>query len=181
MKAIKNIQLKLGELSLKKRKRKLSRSVKSFSLEKASSIGVLYNATNRNDAETVKKFVQYLKEERKEVLSLGYIDSKDSSEMVSTHLNYVFFDNQQLSKTMVPFGNDIEKFIQEPYSILIDLNIESSFPIEYICSLSKAKFRVGGSGNYRDEVCDLIINIEENKSLEFLIIQVKHYLKMIKN
>ena len=181
MKAVKNIQESLGMLSLKKKKKKLKRSVKSFNIAKASSVGILYNATNRNDYELAKKLVQYFREERKEVMSLGYINSKKSSELVTPQLHLSFFDNNQLSKRMIPKGNDVEKFIQTPYSIMIDLNIHPSFPIEYICSLSRAKFKVGATGDYRDEVCDMTIDIEQDKRIEYLIIQIKHYLKMINN
>ena len=168
-------------LQFKKKAKTSRQKCKSISIEKASTIGVIYNATNRNDAETVKKFIQYLKEERKDVLSLGFIDSKDSSDIVKPHLNYVYFDKKNLSKSLVPKGIDVESFMNKPFSILIDLNIEGCFPIEYISGLSNAKFKVGALGSYRDEVCDLTIDIDKNNRLEFLIIQIKHYLKMIKN
>jgi hypothetical protein len=181
MSAIKNIQEKVGRFLMNKESKRLKRKVKAFSIEKASTIGVIYNATNRNDAETVKKFIQYLKEERKDVLSLGFIDSKDSSDLVKPHLNYSYFDKRNLSKSFIPKGGDIENFINKPFSILIDLNTEHCFPIEYISTLSNAKFKVGAKGFYHDKVCDLIIDIEENRQLNFYIIQIKHYLKMIKN
>jgi len=179
--SIRNIKEKLGRIKLKRELKRLQRNVKAFSIEKASTIGVIYNATNRNDAETVKKFVQFLKEERKDVLSIGFIDSKDSSDIVKPHLNYAYFDQTNLSASSVPKGLDVENFINKPFSILIDLNINDSFPIEYISSLSHAKFKVGAKGGYLDQTCDLTIDIDENKNLEFLIVQVKHYLKMIKN
>ncbi|MBL4593785.1 MAG: hypothetical protein JKX68_08230 [Flavobacteriales bacterium] len=181
MSTVKDIQEKLGRFSLNRERKRLQRNVKAFSIEKASTIGVVYNATNRNDAEIVKKFIQYLREERKDVLSLGFIDSKDSSDIVKPHLNYVYFDKRNLSKVLVPKGIDVENFINKSYSILIDLNIDDCFPIEYISSLSNAKFKVGAKGAYHDEACDLVIDIDENKKMEYLIIQVKHYLKMIKN
>jgi len=178
---LENIKLKLGKLKLKKKLKKQTRNIKTFSLEKASSIGVVYDATNRNDYEAVKKFIHFLKEERKDVLSLGYINSKDASEIVRPHLNYVFFDKKNLSKSMIPHGLDVDNFINKPYSILIDLNINNCFPIECITSLSKARFKVGASGNYRDAICDLTIDVKNNKSVDFLIIQIKHYLSMIHN
>jgi hypothetical protein len=181
MSAVKNIQEKVGRFWLRKNVKQLKRKVKAFSLEKASTVGVIYNATNRDDAETVKKFIQYLKEERKEVLSLGFIDSKDSTALVQSHLNYTYFDQRDLSKSFVPHGNAVENFINKPFSILIDLNNGPCFPIEYISTLSLAKFKVGKKGFYHDLVCDLVIDIEENKKLSFFIIQLKHYLKMIKN
>ena len=181
MKAVKNIQEKVGRIFLKKEAKRLKRSVKAFSIEKASTIGVVYNATNRSDAETVKKFIQYLKEERKDVFSLGFIDSKDASDIVKPHLNYAYFDKRNLSKSFIPKGDEVQSFIKKPFSILIDLNTVDCFPIEYITSLSEARFKVGAKGFYRDNACDLIIDIEENETLKFYIIQIKHYLKMIKN
>ena len=181
MESIKKIQHKLGLLSLKKERKSLKRNIKAFSIENATTIGIVYNATNRNDEDVVKKFVQYLKEERKDVLSIGYIDSKDSSDIVKAHLNYVYFDNRDLSKRLIPTGIDVNNFINKSYSIIIDLNINECFPIEYITSLSQAKFKVGAKGSYRDDVCDLLIDVDQNKKLEYFIIQVKHYLNMIKN
>ena len=180
MSSIKKIQQKIGRLTLKKELKQLKRDVRAYSIEKATTIGVIYNATNRNDADTVKKFIHYLREERKDVLSIGYINFKDSTDIVKPHLNYVFFDNKNLSKRLIPRGIDVKNFMEKPYSILIDLTIEDSFPIEYITTLSQAKFKVGAKGTYRDSVCDLVIDIDQNKTMEYLIIQIKHYLKMIK-
>ncbi|NQX97187.1 MAG: hypothetical protein HRT73_04800 [Flavobacteriales bacterium] len=89
MSFITDIQEKLGRFKLKKQQKRIKRNVKAFSLEKASTIGVLYNATNRNEAETVKKFIQYLKEERKDVLSIGFIDSVPG-DLSSLPLNIIF-------------------------------------------------------------------------------------------
>ncbi len=179
MASIKQIQEKVGRFKLKKKLAGLDRNVKAFNLEKASKIGVLYNATNREDAELVKKFVQYLKEERKEVISLGYINSKDASEMVKTHLNYTYFDNKGLSKIQIPNTPDALSFMSTSFSVLIDMNRLDCFPLEYIASLSNAKFKVGASGNYRDAACDLILDIPKDEGLDYYIIQVKHYLQMI--
>ncbi|MGB0888566.1 MAG: DUF6913 domain-containing protein [Vicingaceae bacterium] len=182
MSFIKNIQEKLGRYQLKKQQKRLQRNVKAFSLDKATTVGVLYNATNRNEAETVKKFIQYLKEERKDVLSLGYIHSKETADSINPVLSYTFFDTNDLSKTMVPQGNDVNSFINKPFSVLIDLNLkEDCFPLEYISALSIAKFKVGANGSYRENICDMIISVDDNPTLEYLIIQVKRYLKMIKN
>lgn len=179
MSFINNIQLKLGKLKLKNEHKKLNREVKAFNLKTATSIGVIYNATNRNEYELAKKFVQYLKEERKDVLALGYINSKHSDDIVKPHLNYQFFDNNNLSKIKVPNSLDTINFIDNQFSILIDLNIQECFPIEYISTLSKAKFKVGALGNYRTDEFDLTIDISQNNNLDYLIIQIKHYLKMI--
>lgn len=181
MGSIKNIQERLGRLKLKRELKTLNRSVKAFNIDNASSIGIIYNATNRTDAEIVKKFVQYLKEERKEVSSLGFIDLKENTDIVTTHINYQFFYKTHLTKSLIPKNTEVKKFISTPFSILIDLSYNKCFPIEYITSLSNAKFKVGATGNYRDVICDMTISISEKPTIEFLIIQVRKYLKMINN
>jgi hypothetical protein len=181
MSAVEIIQEKIGRFWLNKKSKRVKRNVKAFGIEKASTIGVIYNATNRDTAETAKQFIHYLKEQRKEVLSIGFIDSKDASGIVESHLNYTFFDKRNLSKSFVPNGDAVENFINKPFSILIDLNTTHCFPIEYISTLSVANFKIGSKGMYHDKVCDLVIDIEVNKKLKFFIIQLKHYLKMITN
>lgn len=181
MNFITNIQQKLGEFVLRKNKKKLSRSIKATGFDKAKEIGILYDATNRNECETVKQFVNFLIEERKKVLALGFINSKDSSEIVNAHLNYQYFDKRNLNKILVPQGKEVENFIASPFTILLDLSLKPCFQTEYITTLSKARFKVGATGSYRDAACDLTISLNEKKSLDYLIVQIKHYLKMIHN
>ena len=181
MKAVDNIKESIGRMKLKRASKRLNRKTKAFSIESASSIGIVYDATNRGVDEQVKKFVQYLKEERKEVISLGFINSKDSSDIASAHLNYKYFDLRDLSSAKVPNTPELIQFIDQPFSILMDLSMGECFPIEYVSTLSNAKFKVGAQIGYRNNVCDLIIDVSSNKALDFLIIQMRHYLKMIKN
>lgn len=181
MGALTNIKESFGRIKLRRESKRLSRNVKSFSIEKASSIGIVYDATNRTTDEQVRKFVQYLKEERKEVTSLGFINSKNSSDIVTPNLNYNYFDLRDLSATKVPNSKEVIQFMNQPCSILIDLSLNQVFPIEYVTCTSKAKFKVGAKLGYREEACDLLIDIHQNNTLEYLIIQIRHYLKMIKS
>ena len=117
METIQHIQQKLGRFKLKKERKRLQRNVKAFSIEKASKIGIIYDATNRETADVVKKFVQYFKEERKDVLSLGYINSKNSSDIVTAHLNYAYFDKRDLSNIMIPKGDEVKNFINKSLTV----------------------------------------------------------------
>lgn len=180
MKALKNLKIKIGEYVLKRKLKGLKRKPKSIGLKQAAKVGVIYNATNRSDYEIVKKFIQYLIEERKEVSSLGFINLKDSSQIVKPHLNYSFFDLTQLNKVAIPNSIDVDKFIETRYDMLVDLTLEDVFPVKYVASLSKSRFKVGASIGYRDEICDLVIDIKDQPSLDYLIIQIKHYVNLLK-
>lgn len=174
-----SFRLKIARFLLKKKLKNTHRKVRAIGLDKATEIGILYDATNRMEYESVKKLTNYLIEERKKVSTLGYINSKKGTEMMTPHLHFRYFDNNHLSKLFIPNNNEVESFLNSPFQILIDLTLSDSFPLEYIASLSKARFKVGATGNYRDEVCDLTISLKDNQSIDQLILQLKHYLKMI--
>lgn len=180
MSPVKKIQLKIGKYTLKKEKKKLRRQSLSTNLEKATTIGILYNATQREDCEVVKNLVIDLRQMKKDVLAFGFVDLKDYSDNFKPHINYAFFSNGQLTKTFIPKSIDCTNFIEKSFSLLIDLNINNDFPLEYIASLSKATFKVGSTGSYRNGDYELTINIGENKNIKFLIEQIKHFLTMIK-
>lgn len=180
MSPVKKIQLKVGRFNLKKEKKKLHRTTISCNLETATTIGILYNATQREECELIKNLVIDLKQLKKDVLALGYVDLKDSSDIFKPHISYAYFDNKNLNKAFIPKSLDVTSFIEKPFSLLIDLNLNNDFPLEYIASLSNATFKVGATGAYRDEDFDLTINIAENNSPKYLITQIMHYLSMIK-
>lgn len=91
MSPVKKIQLKIGKYTLKKEKKKLRRQSLSTNLEKATTIGILYNATQREDCEVVKNLVIDLRQMKKDVLAFGFVDLKDYSDNFKPHINYAFF------------------------------------------------------------------------------------------
>ncbi len=181
MSPVKNIQLRIGRYSLNKEKKKLKRKTISCNLASAVSVGILYNATTRENGELIKNLLISLKQLKKDVLALGYVNLKDSSDVFKPHINYAYFDNKCLSKTKIPKSIDVNSFIEKPFNLLLDLNLDDDFPLEYISTLSHATFKVGSTGSYRDEVCDLTINISEKKELKYLVNQMLHYLNLIKH
>lgn len=177
---IKKIQLKVGRFNLNKEKKKHHRTTIACNLELATTVGILYNATQREDCELVKNLIIDLKQLKKEVLALGYVNLKEMGDIFKPHISYAYFDNKKLNKSFIPRSTDVKNFIEKPFSLLIDLNINNDFPLEYIGTLSKATFKVGATGSYRDQEFDLTINITENNTSKYLISQIKHYLSMIK-
>jgi hypothetical protein len=143
-------------------------------------VGVIYDATNRETYETVKKFIHYLKEERKLVKTLGFIDTKDEAQLITPKLEYDFFSQLDMNWLYTPKKLEVDNFIEEPFDILIDLNTSNCFPLKYICALSNAKFKVGKFG-VDDRLYDFMVNVERNVTFKQFIVQLRHYLKMINN
>ena len=171
----------IGKYFLKKEMLHLERERKRavYNLDDAYNIGVVYDATNRQVYEMTRNFVNYLKEKQKHVISLGFINSKDPNQLLKPLLEFRYFNKKDLNWHYKPKGVEVQNFLEVDYDILIDLSIDKCFPIRYICGLSKAKFKVGTTGENSAVYYDLMINIEKKKTLENYITQVKHYLGII--
>ena len=78
-----------------------------------------------------------------------------------------------------PEGTEVINFIDQEFDILIDLTIEYSYPLNYICTLSRSRFKVGMKEEGETKDYDMLIDISKKKTIEFIIIQVKHYIKLI--
>ena len=178
---MRNLRIAIGNYFLKKEMLPLERKRKRvvYNLDDAHKIGVVYDATNRQTYEMTRNFVLYLKDRQKHVVSLGFINSKNPNQLLKPLLEFRYFNKKDLNWYFKPKGVEVQNFLDEDYDILIDLCIDKCFPVRYICGLSKAKFKVGTTGENSALFYDLMIDIDKKKTLENYITQVKHYLGII--
>lgn len=170
----------LGNYVLKKRASRLKRKVEVQNLESAESVGVVYNATHTEDEEEIKNFIQFLEKQNIKSQSIALFQSKDTSKMPISSINSFYLSKKDLNFYRLPTSEDAKVFMDKDFDILIDCNFENFFPLRYISSLSKAKFKVGPSGSYHQQVCDLTIAMKEPVKMKEFLEQAKHYLKIIK-
>jgi hypothetical protein len=140
---------------------------------------MIYNATNRQDYELVKKFAKYFKEKGKSIMTLGYIDSKDAGALRNTQLEYRFFTKKDLNWYFKPSCLEVNNFLDQRFDILLDLGIDYCFPIKYICGLSRSSFKVGPSENNAEKYYDMMIDVGKNKTLENFMRNVDVYINMV--
>lgn len=166
----------------------LSRDIKlsrrkgiSVSLAAASTIGILYDSTSEKIYELIKKTVKDLRAMQKDVLALGYYDKKELPQMRFAKLGMDFFTRKSLNWQLKPSGSVVTNFIALPFDILIILSSENNIPIRYIAAHSKAHFKIGKFDSRNRQVCDMMIDIGEEPSVQRLLEQILKYLNMIKN
>jgi hypothetical protein len=80
---------------------------------------------------------------------------------------------------MQPKNDSILQFCNQKLDLLLVLDTHYHFPINWICSMSLAKFKAGKSGDY-DESLDFMINLHD-PSVEQLLKELKHYLGQLNN
>lgn len=153
----------------------------SVEFDMASSIGILFDATNPVHRNKVMQYADTMKKHGKKVDLLGFVKSKQKE----LSLPYKFFTLREVDWKMIPESAEINQFIRKKFDILINLylpNGQSVFgkdnPIKYISALSKANLRVGPftqNINY----FDLIIDTPDGTDLDHLIKQVDFFLNRI--
>jgi hypothetical protein len=175
------IKLSLADRSLMRELRSSSRVRKPniFSFEKIKTVGIIFDATNTDDYDIVKRYVVYLREHLKKVKVLGFFSARQIPELTYSKLEYDFFSAKELNWFGRPDSAVIRNFIEEEYDLLIDLNIHDHFPLKYIAALSKAKFKVGKFDEDEFDIHDLMIDADNTKTIKYFLRQIDTYITML--
>lgn len=177
----KKLKTAIASYLLSREIRQSKRKGISVSLEAATTIGIVYDSSNEKVYELIKKTVKDLRAIQKDVLALGYYDKKELPPMRFAKLGMDFFTRKSLNWQLKPSGSVVTNFISLPFDILIILHSESNIPIRYIAAHSKAHFKIGKFDSRNENVCDLLIDIGDETSVQKLLEQILKYLNMIKN
>jgi len=172
-------RLKIAFYILNKKLKRLKRKRGVFNFNTAKKIGIIYNATHQQNYEIANEFISKIKTLNNDIISLGFVDSKEVLNFYSKTIKNQFFSRKNLNWYGKPNNPFIEEFISTEFDILIDLSIINDYPIQYITALSKAKFKVG---KFKDKNAyyDFMIDIKDN-DIDLLINQIYHYLNIINN
>ncbi|NUM51791.1 MAG: hypothetical protein HUU48_11830 [Flavobacteriales bacterium] len=179
MALVKNIKKSTARFLLRKKLSLLKREIQSSSFSSLKEVGVLYDATDKKTYDLIRLFIHELKKEGKRVVSIGFVNSKKEAEFIKPQLDFFYFNKKNTNWLNIPSTSEVKRFINTNFDLLIDLNIDEHFPLEYICALSRSKFKVGKTGSYHSSFCDMQIDISQDYSVKFLLSQLKHYLNLI--
>lgn len=181
MSLFKNIKLSLANRALKQELKSagLTRKPNQFNFEKIKTVGIIFDATNIEDYEIVKRYVVYLREHLKKVKVIGFFSTKEIPSLTYSKLEYDFFSTKELNWMGMPDSVVIRNFINEEYDLLIDLNIHDHFALKYIAALSKASFKVGKFNENDIEIHDMMIDSDGTKTVKYFLRQIDTYITML--
>lgn len=175
---IRNIRTRIAYFLLAGKFRAVSREIEAVNLSAAKKLAIVFQPSDQESFDLVRNFVKKLRERNIDVTAIGFIDAKQIPNIYLLRKGYHFFCRKDLNWYMRPKSLFVESFVQEGYDILIDLCLERSFPVDYLTALSQARFKAGkhfpGS-----KLLDLGIDISKTNRLDFLIMQLEHYLDLI--
>ena len=173
-----NIRYKIAQYFLKQELEEHARERGFDGFENSKSIGIIFDASQKDDLELATRYVKYLKDHKKRIKAIGFFQGKTIPDMVYSKLEFDYFTKKDLNWYFKPTPGFIEQFINEDFDILIDLNLDLAFPLEYISCLSKAKFKIG---KYREKEnhYDLMINVPDEKGIKYFLRNLDLYIQQI--
>ncbi len=178
MQFIEDFKQKVGKWVFQRELKTNKRTKEVCNLDNAQSIGILYDATSEDQIKIIKPFVSYFFDLKKDVKALGYVNSKQLSFHHTPKLQYDFFYQKDLNWYYKPQNYIIDNFVKKEYDILINLCDSSIIPIKYLVASSIAHFKIGvHEENY--EIYDLMISLKDDKSMEKLMHEIRHYINLI--
>jgi len=180
MELLKNIRLKIGQSILKKRVEKTKRKVFYSNFGKVKKIGITWDASNTHDFTSLSRFCQKMHEKNIEVSIIGYFPGKELPDQYTAVRYLTCLRRKELNFFYVPSTSEANSFVNTRFDVLIDVNFNKIFPLNYLMFLSVAAFKVGLSySESNDSPFDLMINTKSSPTVENYLDQVVHYLEMI--
>lgn len=172
MQFIEQIRTRLHYSFLKKElpAHQISRS--SMYLDKANSIGILFDGTEPEDRQVVLNYAEKLKNAGKKVSLLAFFDNK----LKSNDFTFHHFNRLQLDFALRPNSPEVSEFIEKQFDLLLNISNRSVLPLDYIAARSKAKFRVGPFTE-KTFCYDLMIDHSGKNELGAFLQQVIFYMK----
>ncbi|MFI5141758.1 MAG: DUF6913 domain-containing protein [Bacteroidia bacterium] len=157
----------------------LHRNKEFVKLNDAKTIGILFDATNSDTFETVKKFIEKLKVYTKNVHAIGYVDEKITPNYSYIKTDIDLFNKKELKNFYQPQSPYIKTFIEDEKDILIDVNLNQKLPLQFIAASSKAKCKVGIHLPENELLHDILIATTQQQGLDFYLQQVVKYLETV--
>ena len=179
MHLLKLIKQKLLIREIHKSNVSLQRNIKVFDFSTAKNIGVIYELKDEAAHTTVSNFIKELQDNQKYVRAVGYIPGEVVPHYCIPKLSYDFYTRKNQNfygKPNLPFVND---FLKEEFDLLIDLSMSEIPSVYYLSCLTKASFKVGKKKQTFD-CYDLMMQINEDTTLDEFIELLKHYINLLK-
>jgi hypothetical protein len=180
MSVLDKLKLSYAHMQLKREASAISRLRTDPDIHRAGTIGILYDATDRESFEFVREFYRDLKESRKCPVSLGYIDFKETLSfhpLARPEADYFF--KSQVNWLQKPNCPMVDNFIDEPFDILINLTLQDNYSLDHIAAVSKAGLKIGRAQSAVAFCYDMTFQLDPQADLKTFAYTIVHYLSQI--
>lgn len=168
------IRLKLAFYLLHQKAKARTRRFKAINLYQVQNLAVIFRVDEPENRKDIVNFLQPFLAKGVQCRVFGYVPDLNSRCDYMSDNTYTFFSEKDLNFFYEPQKEIVEDFIDIEWDMILIASQEFNFPIKWMLKLSQAKFKVGPSGLY-DEDLDFVIEGKDLAS-NFIINQIEHYL-----
>ncbi len=179
MSFLEGLRKKAASVILRYNIRKVNRRKQFMNLSDVRTVGVLFSPSENNGFGPVHEFIRQLSREGKQVYAIGYIDKNAVPDNFLLRQGYNFLCRHDLNWFFRPEADFVNDFIERELDLLVNLSFEDYLPLDYIHSLSRARFKTGRFRVDDNETTDLAIDVRNKRDTKYLIEQIIHYLQII--
>ena len=180
MELFRNIRLKIARSLLRRRVVRSSPKMEYSNFSKVKSIGIVWNASNSNEFQSLARFHQKMIERNIDVKIVGYYEGKNLPDQYTAIRYLTCIRRAELDFFYVPDSPEIKSFTDYKFDILIDINFEKLFSLVYITDLSMASFKAGlFEAEENTQRFDMMLEMEKPVNVDYYLIQLIQYLEMI--
>jgi len=180
MELFKNIRLKIGKALLRRKLKKKKRKVYYSNISMVKSIGIIWDASRPEELQFLSGFYQKMHERKINVKILGYFPGKELPDQYTAIRYLTCIKKSELNLFYHPVSPEISTYLENRFEILIDINFNNLFPLQYISTLSNSGFKVGlFESETIDTPFDLMMEIKTPVDIESYLNQIILYLEMI--
>ena len=141
----------------------------------AKSVGILYDASYPGLDIVIERFAGKLRSKGKTAEILAYINDKK----IEHKEGLTLINPKSVNWYGIPVSEQAMAFCNKPFDLLICGVLNDCKPLEYLASISKAKYRVGPFDEQKTHCYDLMIEMGAKRDLDYLLQQMVHFLEKI--
>jgi len=180
MELFRNLRIRAGRSMLNSKLSKDTRKPHYTGFYYIRTIGIVWDASKPEELNLLARFTQKMTDLGKQVRIIGYYPGKLLPDQFIANRIITCLKKTEIDFFYRPDTPESNSFIKEKFDVLIDINFNKQFVLEYITALSQASLKVGLSGSDPASTpFDLMISVTNPESIEKYLEQVLYYLEMI--
>lgn len=157
-----------------------SRRGETMSLERAGSVGIVFDASTAENCLRVLAFAKQLREDGiRQVEAFGWVPQKEWPDFLPQQKNFHFGGLKGLSWFGLLNSEEAEQFQKKGFDILLDVSTVELVPLVQLLGKTQARMKAGPDQPMKRPFLDFMIQIDEKGGQDTLIKGINHYLKTL--
>jgi hypothetical protein len=169
----------ISEYILRKKSATVKRAKAFHNFSSAKVVGIIFNAADENSFLSSIDFIKYLQNQEIKVKAIGFVKNKEKSAHFPYFKGVKFAAYSEISLWKTIKNDEVNRFVNTNFDILIDISQKDNFAIKSIIALSKSKMRI--SRFMEDYLYDIQLKIGQDKPVDFVTKQIVYYLGNIQS